>query len=564
MFQDARELDDQTELEADVCIIGAGAAGTTLTTELARHGHKVLLIESGGLSYGSRVQSLYAGRLEGLLYEPLDLCRVRTFGGSTDARGWGGWCKPLADIDFEKRSWVPLSGWPIERRDLDDYYRRAYRTLSLPDNTELQATRDAARDDVLQFQSQYCKNEPCALSPAPELGKVSMDAIGQAQNVTALLHANAIEIVTNEAANHIEAVRIATLDNKSHVARARFIVLATGGIENARLLLSSDRVQKEGLGNASGFVGRCFMEHPRYSWGRLSPEDLATRLPRYNPGTAVFARKQGRSQTGTVNTPIFGASLALTEKAQREFELLGARTWIVPVSGTGDRDAGREFKELVFWLKKRRIPSDTIRRIKVALGDLPNAIGAVSAHLMAKVRPPTDWQFITVLEQEPNPSSRVRLDQDRDALGMRCAVLNWQIGDLTKRTLIKTRELFARELQASGLECAVEANPNRPTNQNENEPRWVWHHMGTTRMSADEKEGVVDRDCKVHGVANLFIGGSSVFPTVGNDMPTLTVVALAHRMADHLNLQIRAANQPADALANGSARHNETAVSHPV
>lgn len=531
MFQDARELPDKTQLDADVCIVGAGAAGITLASELIGSGHRVLVLESGGLSYESVTQALYKGVNAGLLYEPLDLCRVRTFGGSTDRRGWGGWCKPLADMDFERRAWVPLSGWPIAKKDLAPHYRRAFATLSLDPDTEQLAAADAGSDDVLPVGGPYSRNEPCPLSPAPHLGEVAREKLRAARNVRVLLHANAVEIVTSDGLKRVTRIEIATLDGKKHAVSAGIFILAAGGVENARLLLASDRQQREGLGNGSGYVGRCFMEHPRFAWGCLSGRQLAPLVRRYDPGTIVGQRRLGSATGGQ---PLFGASLALTERAQREQGLLGARTWILPVSGSGDRGGGLEVKELVFWLKKRRIPSDIARRTAEVVRDLPNAAAAVAAHIMAKLRPASQWQFVTVLEQEPNRDSRVTLDGTRDRLGMRRVRLDWRLGELTRLTLQRAQAIFSAELRAAGFDCSVAGPAGMETNQDVEAPRWVWHHMGTTRMTADPKEGVVDADCRVHGMSNLYVAGSSVFPTVGNDMPTLTVVALAHRLADHI------------------------------
>jgi choline dehydrogenase-like flavoprotein len=557
VFEDARQLADGTDLHADLCIVGAGAAGLTLAAEFLGTRLKVLLLESGSLAYESKTQALYKGINAGLLYEPLDLCRVRTFGGSTDPRGWGGWCKPLADIDFERRDWVPLSEWPITKRDLAPYYRRAFATLSLHPDTEMFA-EEASRKQVLPVKGVYCRNEPCPLSPAPHLGEANRASLGAAHNVSVLLHANVTEIVTDRYVKRATGLKIATLDGTTHSVTARYFVLAAGGIENARLLLLSDKIQKEGLGNDSGFVGSCFMEHPRYSWGRLSGAHLGPLVHLYDPGTVIGQRRSTRVGTGA--RPLFGASLALTERAQRERRLLGARTWIVPVSGSGDRDSGREIKELVFWLKKRRVPGDVSRRIVGVLRDLPNAAGAVAAHLLAKLRPPSQWQFITVLEQEPSKTSRVSLDRSRDALGLRRVRLDWRVSQLTQDTLREAREIFAGGLRAAGFDCSVEVATNFESNQRADAPRWVWHHMGTTRMAADPGEGVVDADCRVHGMTNLYIAGSSVFPTVGNDMPTLTIVALAHRLADHIKLRLSKHVTVDGALAKAGRKHREVGV----
>lgn len=545
MFDDARKLPQGSEIEADVLIIGAGAAGTTIGSEFAGHGARVVVVESGGLEYDPATQKLYRGLNVGHHYEPLDLCRVRTFGGSTDPRGWGGWCKPLAPIDFEERPWVPLSGWPLARADLEPFYERARRTLGLPADTEALAAADATADDVLKLAGPDVINEPCPLSPAPHLGWSSRDTLAAAKNVRVLLHSNVTEILTDEAARQAHGVRLATLNGKSHVVKARMLVLAAGGIENARLLLLSDRVQREGLGNGSDFVGRCFMEHPRFSWGRLSGENVASKLRRYDPGYVVPQRVIG-APPGS-RPLLIGASVALSEAAQRKEELLGARSWIMPAPEAGERDGGREVKELVFWLKKKRIPSDLGRRASAILSDLPNAAGAVHAHLAAKMGPAKQWQFVTVLEQEPYRDSRVTLDDSRDRLDLRRVKLDWRLGPLTKKTLARTAEMFAAEMQAIGLDCSITGSDGKAGPDIDN-PRWVWHHMGTTRMSAEPRDGVVDGNCRIHGMDNLFVAGSSVFPTVGNDMPTLSVVALAHRLADHLKMELSAAQ------SNGAGR----------
>jgi len=550
VFDDARQWPDGTKIEADVLVIGAGAAGTTIASEFVGQGKRIVVVESGGLEYDAATQQLYRGVNVGHHYEPLDLCRVRTFGGSTDPRGWGGWCKPLSPWDFEKRSWVPLSGWPISRRDLDPFYQRAFKTLSLPADTEQRAAADAKSDDVLKLMGDLVINEPCPLSPAPHLGPASRDKLGAAGDVRIVLHANVTDILTDEAARCATGVNIATLDGKTHSVAARYLVLAAGGVENARILLLSNKVQKEGLGNGSDFVGRCFMEHPRFAWGRLSGDGIADRMRRYDPGFVVGQRVIGAPPEA--RKLLFGASVALSEAAQYSEELLGARSWVLPAPEAAERDGGREVKELVFWLKKKRIPSDLRRRAMAVLKDLPNAAGAVHAHLTAKLRPPRQWQFVTVLEQEPYRDSRVTLDGSVDRLGLRRVRLDWRLGPLTRKTLARTVEMFSDEMKSIGVDCSITGSDGKAGPDFEN-PRWVWHHMGTTRMSADPRDGVVDADGLVHGMENLYIAGSSVFPTVGNDMPTLTVVALAHRLSDHVKARLSSANQTRQAQAHAAA-----------
>jgi len=538
VFDDARTLPDGSRIEADLLIIGAGAAGTTIASEFIGQVRRVVVVEGGGVAYQPATQKLYRGTSIGHHYEPLDLCRVRMFGGSTDPRGWGGWCKPLGGIDFEVRPWVPLSGWPLSKKDLDPFYQRALGTLGLPTDVEAMAAVDARSADVLTLEGPMVINEPCPLSPAPHLGHVSRDKLASAKNVHVLLNANVTKIVTDNCARQAVGVEVETLCGKAHRITAQYIVLAAGGVENARLLLLSDQVQKEGLGNGSDFVGRCFMEHPRFTWGRLSGEDVAPLLRRYDPGYVVGRRVIGAPRGS--QQLLLGASIALSEFAQRSEELLGARSWLMPAPDDAEAEGGREIKELVFWLKKKRVPSDLSRRLRRVVGDLRNAAQAVHAHLSAKFSPPSQWQFVTVLEQEPYRASRISLDASRDRLGLRRVQLDWRLGPLTRKTLGRAVELFSAEMKSIGLRCAITGSDGR-AGPDIDCPRWVWHHMGTTRMSTAASEGVVDADCRVHGLDNLFIAGSSVFPTAGNDMPTLTVVALAHRLADHLKMRMSSA-----------------------
>jgi choline dehydrogenase-like flavoprotein len=537
MFQDARNLPRNTRLEADVCVIGAGAAGITLALEFAGQSTRVLVLESGGATYERTTQKLHEGLSVGLHYEPLNLCRVRGFGGSTGSRGWGGWCKPLSPIDFEHRPWVPMSGWPFSRADIDPFYKRAYRSLGLSPETSQLNSSNTLVNSLLELDRKACDSEFSVLSPIPEMGRSGEARLQAAVNVTVLLHANVTEIETDRDARTVIGVRAATLGGNAFSAKATIFVLAAGGIENARLLLVSNRVKPNGLGNDSNHLGRCFMEHPRFTWGALKGSNLAPRLSRYSP--AVAARERELNSGNGSAPPFIGAGLVLDAAMQRKEAILNARSWIVPAADEGETESGRELLELLFWLKKRRIPSDTLSRLCIAARDPLSAGRTIAAYFRGRSGRAQRWQFITVMEQQPNPSSRITLDATRDALGVPRARLDWRLGGLEYRTLRRNQDIITGNLVRLGLECCAGAARGAGKADDEPAPRWVWHHMGTTRMAADPKHGVVDSDCRVHSMRNLYIGGSSVFPTGGNDMPTLTIVALAHRLADHLKAQFQ-------------------------
>jgi choline dehydrogenase-like flavoprotein len=536
MIEDAKTLQNNTLIDADILIIGAGAAGISLATNFLDKPVKVVILESGGLTYESATQALCRGENVGLRYEPLDLCRVRIFGGSTDRRGWAGWCKTFSQFDLEKRDWVQHSGWPIGKADLDPYYEKALASVMLPPNLERLGRADANAGDCLPLGGD-CVNDPVALSTAPHLSETFLERIEASANVQVILHANVTQIETDSDGRIAKAVRFATLDGCRHRVSARFTVIASGGIENARLMLLSNQTVASGLGNASGWVGRCFMDHPRYAWGQINSVRNPAILQRYNPTHGVGQRRYGVPPPGAA--PLFGAGIALSEAAQKRERTLASRTWILPVAPQGERDGGRELREVVLWATRRRIPSDIVLRGKKIIGDVPNAAAAAIAHLRSIAGRSNHWQFLTILEPEPNPDSRVMLDDRTDALGLPRVKLDWRLTSLAQHTLSVTQQLIVDSLRKTGLNCFVEGSGGPLANQKFDTPRWVWHHMGTTRMSENPSEGVVDADCRVHGMQNLYVAGSSVFPTCANDMPTLTLMALAHRLADHLQAQLQ-------------------------
>jgi len=533
MLDDARLLPVNHDIDADIAIVGGGAAGITIALNFINDHKRVVLLEGGGLDYEPKSQSLYRGRNIGLRYEPLDLCRVRMFGGSTDKRGWAGWCKTFGDSDFEERDWISLSGWPIAKKDLNSYYGRALETVTLPTDMEMLAAADGRKGDCLSLRGVDCVNDPIPLSTTPNLSEVSIEKIRQSQSVRLIIHANIGGVELDETGTSVVGLHMATLEGKTFKVKAGLIVLAMGGIENARLLLASNQTIKTGIGNTSDWVGRCFMDHPRYAWGQITAAPDPKLLMRYNPTHGVGQRQMGVPPPGA--KPLFGGGISPTFETQKREKILGSRTWILPVAAQGERAGGRELREMVLWATRRRIPADVSLRAQKVLSDMPNALAAVFAHLSSIAGINSHWHFVSILEPEPNRDSRVMIDLgNRDQFDLPRVMLDWRLTPLVEHTLNRTRELVVDNLRREGIECFVTGPGGARANQGFGEPRWVWHHMGTTRMSVDPSLGVVDADCKVHGISNLYVAGSSVFPTVASDMPTLTIIALAHRLADHL------------------------------
>lgn len=516
----------------DVCVIGAGAAGLTLARALMQAGHQVCLAESGGLDFEPRTQALYAGENVGLPYYDLEQARLRFFGGTVSI--WGGRCALLDPIDFAARDWVPHSGWPIDRDELMPWYRRAHDLFELGEFAyDDPYTRAGIADQG--FDPRTIDTDLWRFDEVHErfTAARARDLI-EASNLIIVLHANAVKLQARENACAIEHVEVRTLDGARAHLRARHYVLACGGIENARLLLASDDVETAGVGNAHDQVGRFFMEHP---CGRIA------RVQTDRPAE-LWAAYQKRFMKGG---PPLAPVLRLADRVQ---ETQGALNSIVTFKLQRDPGKGVALGNKLYHRLKHSIDPNRKGR---ALDHLYRGLRAwfhrtVRERLEAALAGlgMTGLYLVMRGEQAPNPHSRIILSTRRDALGQRRADLSWQLSELDKHTarvFVRTLDAEMRRLgKGSVLGCEWIEEPGNawpvdPTVGNH--PIAGYHHMGGTRMSADPKTGVVDADCRVHGYANLHIAGSSVFATAGWANPTLTIVALALRLAERLDGELR-------------------------
>ena len=533
MLHDLNDYPDNAELACDIAIVGGGAAGITLARHLAGQGVEVCLVESGGRDFEAATQDLAAGPDCGDPYYALVDARLRFLGGTTNI--WGGRCARFEAIDFEARPWVPLSGWPLTLEDLEPWYAQAARDFGLPagaaaacgwhDETALRQGLDG--DFVTRCW--HFDNE------RERFNAVRMDDLFAAGDVRVLLHANVTRIRIAREANRVEGLELASLGGRRARLVARHYVLAAGGIENARLMLASDDVESAGVGNRHDQVGRCFMEHPHARAGRLEPR----------AGFALWAAFQRRQ--GTDGNEI-AAVLLPAPALQREAGILNtAFTFKL------QRDSAQGValhKRLYNDLKHQLAPTRANRALWHRYRALRRFIQHHVRQRVESVRFARGVKRVNVMvraEQAPNPDSRVRLAAERDALGMRRAALEWRLGELDKRTVAVMVERLGALLVARGigrLEPAAwlrESGTAWPVDATVgNHAIGGYHHMGTTRMSAAPVRGVVDRDCRVHGYANLYVAGSSVFPTASWANPTLTIVALAHRLGDHLLRRVAA------------------------
>ena len=547
MFIDARQLDDGTEIQAEVCIIGGGVAGITLALELDQLGVKTAILESGGHEPEEATRDLYRGESTDLPYKFADGCRSRFLGGSSNC--WGGWCAPMDPLDFERREWIPDSGWPFARSELDRYYARAQEVLKLGPNTYDPKYWERAidRPDVrrMPLPSGHVVDTISQFSPPARLGKLYGPRLRNSTCVTVYLHANATNIESARQTANVTHIDVATLTGKRHKALARIFVLATGGIENARLLLASNTMQTTGLGNGNDLVGRYFMDHPRVVSGRVefTPEWADNKLfdIKFHYQNPHIAAK------GTA----IAAQFALSPEIQRQAGLTNARVWFFSTfagEGSAAADALTSIRRRV---EKKHSPESSLSQDLLTLARHPwHTSSFVLAHYLKPQFLKRSTRFQAIVEPEPDSQARVTLSSERDALGLPRVRVGWRLGNLTRRTFDHNFAVLARELESAGiarvtLEPPLEGCSVWPASL---DPEGTWHHMGTTRMHDSPRSGVVDRNCRVHGINNLFIAGSSVFPTAGANFPTTTIVALTLRLAEHLGAELKSTPTVANAV----------------
>lgn len=540
MFIDTRRVQEGSVVETTVCIIGGGVAGITLAMELDKQGIDVVLLESGGFNPDDETRDLYRGEDVGeWRYNFADGSRSRFLGGSSNC--WGGWCRPLDPWDFEKRDWVNHSGWPFGLNELMPYYERTHALLKLgPNNFNPEFWEQAiGRPDVrrMPLVTGKVRDTISQFSPPARFGKLYRDVLKRSERIRVFLYANAVNIDTNNPATTVKRIEVATLTGRRMEVSARTYVLATGGIENARLLLASNKVQPSGLGNGNDLVGRYFMDHPRLFSGniRFTKEWSRNKLSdvKYHYQNAAV------SAHGTCIAHQF----ALKPEVLKEEGILNARVWFCSTfPGEGSEGAQALFRCKQAMLKKEQADWNLAKDVMTMMAHPLDTLGYGYTRLFQPRWLIKGVKFQTIVEPEPNPDSRVMLSPNqKDQLGMNRVRVDWRLGSKVQRTFDRTLAILAEDMRRSGV-AQVDLDPPIEGGKWPSDLEGTWHHMGTTRMHDSPKQGVVDRNCLVHGMTNLYVAGSSVFPTSGANFPTITLAALAFRLSEHIAKELRSSS----------------------
>jgi len=476
-------------IEADLAIIGGGPAGISIARALRGRGPQIALIEGGGLEPSKASQDLYQGEMVTKYRGEMDAnyltnTRLRYFGGSSNH--WSGWCRPLDAADFQQRDWVPDSGWPITRADLQPWYLRAAKLVSIKPLVEDLHRWSTSTRPPMKLPPPVRTRLFHYSAPPTRFAHTYRKDITSSPDIALHLNTSLIRLVAG--AGGVTSAECVGPDGKPVQVKARAFVLATGGIENARQLLIS------GLGNDHDLVGRYFMEHPN-------------------------AMRAGRMVVG-------GASMDLYGGIQRD-PVLGGRSRGILTLDPSFREQQRLLNACLYLWKFDEGPRDELEQ---SMGELAHELALMAG--LDVLEQPLSGAVIGIGEQRPNRDSRVTLGDDKDALGQPRARVDWRLTDEDADSLRQTIRHVGHTLGSAhtGM-ISVRMSKSQPWKRT----RGGAHHMGTTRMHASADKGVVDANCRVHGLANLYIAGSSVFPTSGFANPTLTILALALRLSEHLS-----------------------------
>ena len=511
MELDARRILEGTALEADICIVGAGPAGITLAREFIGHKADVLILESGGLEPEEHIQQLNEGTVMGDPYAGLRQTRYRRVGGTVSlwntpvGNELGAKYVPLDPWDFEGWGEFADSRWPFDYSHLEPFYRRAQALCGLGPFAYAGSDWSDGERPCLALEGEHLTTRVYQFGVGHLFTQSYPRELRRSDNVYLCHQATVCALKTQEGVRRVVGAKLVGPSGRRFRVAAAIFVLATGAIETPRLLLLSGGEGLDALGNRHGWVGRCFMEHPRDYALTLIP-----RSPELFSKAVFYDAHPARDGT------IVGGRLALDERTIRTARLPNASITLLPR------------------LKMRTSPDGMVDRFLARLhqfaGRQPRT-GYGWSRIRDVSRPFDAFQLLVNLEQQPNPENRVLLAQERDSLDIPKVEVHWRWREEEQAGLERLRSVLASSLEATGLGQVEVRTGLRP------DPN-AHHHAGTTRMHGDPRCGVVDADSRVHGTDNLYVTGASVFSTSGFANPTLTIVALALRLADHLKRRI--------------------------
>jgi choline dehydrogenase-like flavoprotein len=556
MIRAASEVADNSTLSADVVVIGAGPMGIVVGLELADKGHRVLLVESGGVRFDEAAQELARQAGNDPWHVPSALAVRRGIGGTSAT--WGGRCVPFDRIDFEPRPVVPDARWPLEYDEMARYLGRAcewcrcgrpvFSALELPELADRTMIPGFPDGDVLTSSLERW-------SLPTRFGRVYRKRLEAARQLELITGLTCTHIACEPSGGDVDHLVLRSLSGGQAIARGRHYVLATGGLEATRLLMASNDVHSAGIGNSSGHLGRWYMAHveARVARAHLTTPPASTIHDHERDADGVYVRRRFtfsrglQRRKGLPNAAMWFVNPPMGDPIHGNGILSGVYLTLISPAGRfmltdAIRKAGTRTSTPV---RKR----DHLRNIVRDLGPATKFALDFSYRRFLKPGRKAPGFFVRSAanvypldyhgEHLPNPDSRVLLTSERDALGVPRIRTEMRFSDEDVASVERAMRELDTALRDAGVghleflfddiaagvrECLREGSG--------------FHQTGTTRMAATAADGVVDSNLAVFGAQSLFVASTSTFPTSSQANPTLTGIAFALRLAQHLDREL--------------------------
>jgi choline dehydrogenase-like flavoprotein len=564
MIEDLGSLSEDIGIEEELAVVGAGPAGIVVALEAARHGISVVLLESGNLSFDPAVQELSeAAEWDRHRHAPLSLAVRRQVGGTSVI--WGGRCVPFDPVDFASRSFLGVPAWPIGYEEIQSYFQRACDWMlcgrAAFSTSELPHLPSGIVPGFVDGGVHGSSLERWSLPT--NFGRIYQERLARSSRVRLLMGVTCTEIVCLSRGSRAQRLECRTNAGGRVLVTAKAFVVACGGLESTRLLMSSSGPEGEQLGNRSGHLGRWYMAHVEGSIAnvRFSTPPRQTVYGYERDIDGVYVRRR----------------FSFSEEYQRTHKLPNVVSWLgnpeIPDARHGSGQLSFVYLALTSPLGPRFAPE--VQRLALTGAEIPGTpyggatITSRGSHLRNIVRQPfSTGRFMIDFgarrsltrgrrmpgffvynrqnlyplqyhgEQLPNPTSTVGLSREADRLGRRRLTIDLRFSPTDVDGIVRAHEHWDRYLRKLGV-GRLEYLHQDLNQAIEQRLGGGFHQMGTTRMSASPSGGVVDQNLAVHGVANLYVASSSIFVTSGQANSTFMVVVFALRLADHLARQLR-------------------------
>lgn len=501
------DLDKVNKLEAyDICIVGSGPAGLSIASKLINKGVKFIILESGGVNPNPKYRELNEGYSKGPRKLDMVNSRLRAIGGA--GKIWAGVCRPIDPEEFENKNKNFLGGWPIKYSDIEEYYKEAANMLGI--NFEEFFNYEWKKQARLAVKFEKFAEDKSLLrgvkyqrasAEKRDLGNTFQKLLFEDENCTFLTNATLTDIIQADN-KKIDHVIVRSFQGKKMKVFAKNFVICAGAIENPRILLDSSLNEKI---KGNKFIGACFMSHPAFRGvGRIFKKDAIRNCEENNLnlendfGFEMISDERIKSSNLRHNIHFSPTkNLEVTSKDSNYYDIIRANI------------------ELLARYSNKAI-------CKIIGGEVN----------------PRTWNIDIAIEQEPRLNNKVALSNKTDRHGKRMVEIFWDsVSKREKQTVIEAVKAVGREsmLTQTGL-CRVSESLTNGEIFDQDDS--INHHIGTTRMASSKKQGVVDSNLKIFGVENLFLSGSSVFPTSSIVNPTYTIIALSLRLGNHLLKQL--------------------------